>query len=495
MARFGLIGASYTSQSRTADAEACINWYVENMESQNAKSSLVLYPTPGESLFVTLPNYPTRGMFTIDGRFFAIGGPNFYEVSSAGIINSYGPIQNDGSFCSMTAGPSQILFATVGQLWVFNLQTNTLTAVNMANLAGNVSQVKFSDGFFIALIANSNTFQVSALEDATSWSLGNLAQVSTYPDNVVGMEFLYRELVLLGNKQSQWYYNSGALFPYSPISSGFMEQGLAATFGMAKADNSLFWIGMDERGQAVAWRANGYTPVRISTYAIEFAWQGYAKVSDAVSYAYQDQGHTFWVIYFPAANKTWCYDAATQLWHERSWFNATLGRDQAHRSWCHAFCFGMHLVGDPLSGAIYQLSVNTLTDFGGTIKRVRRCGHISNEQQWIFHHKIQLDLEVGLGPQPPLLDGFGNPRGPEIRLRWSDDAGKTWSNYQILDCGQAGQFLTRVIARRLGRSRDRIYEISATDAIPWRVIDGYLEAEPGFEVPKERISSQLRKVS
>src|ERR1700685_3758095 len=113
---------------------------------------------------------------------------------------------------------------------------------------------------------------------------------------------------------------------------------------MQDRPSHLFWLGQDSRGAAIAWRANGYTPVRISTHATEFAWQSYSKVSDAISYSYQDQGHTFWHLFFPSANKSWRYDAATGLWHEVAYLNG--GTSIAHLSQCYCFAFGKHLVGD-----------------------------------------------------------------------------------------------------------------------------------------------------
>ena len=97
----------------------------------------------------------------------------------------------------------------------------------------------------------------------------------------------------------------------------------------------------------------------------------------------------------------------------------------------------------------------------------------------MFHHQLQVDLEAGLGPTPPLLDGGGAARDPQIGLRWSDDGGHVWSNTHLADAGQVGEYRDRAIWRRLGRSRDRIYEISVSDPIPWRIIDAFLEISPG----------------
>lgn len=507
MARFGLVGPSYTSQSINADSEQTMNFYVEAIEGQG-KTAATLYPTPGTVVFCTLvttDGLPAsiRGIISINGRTFAVCGTNFYEILSNGTTIIRGTVLNNSKQVSMAAGLTQLLIASSGSLYVFTYASNAFVQVNASNLLGVMTQVVWLDGFFVALLDNSSKFQVSALEDATSWDLTQVAEVSVFPDNVLGMKVLHREIWMMGVKASTVYYDSGNIFPFDVNSSaGVIEMGIAAPLSQVILDNTIFWLGNDERGFGIVWRASAYTPARVSNHAIEFAMQGYSTISDAVGYGYQDQGHSFYVLYFPTANHTWVYDVATGLWHERGFWNARAGVFTAHRSQCHTSNFGKHLVGDWESGNIYQMAIPVVsgsawafaTDFGNPIKRVRRSPHISNEQTRMFHHQLQIDLESGLGPMPPLKDGFGNTRGPILSVRFSDDGGHTWSNQQDLDCGQAGEYRKRVILWRLGISRDRVYEISGADPVPYRIVDGYVLASTGFDV-QERITTQARKVS
>ena len=192
------------------------------------------------------------------------------------------------------------------------------------------------------------------------------------------------------------------------------------------------------------------------------------------------------------------YDAATGLWHERTYLQQ--GNEVAHRAISHCFFNGMHLVGDRLSGMVYQMESPQFSngawlyadDNGVPIKRVRRAPHISSEQEWIYHYQMQIDAETGLGPLPP-LPGPSGPRDPKLMLRWSDDGGHTWSQERTMPLGKIGEYKTRAIYRRMGRSRDRVCEISCSDPIPIRVIDSYLDASPGFQKPTERLVAQLRK--
>lgn len=350
----------------------------------------------------------------------------------------------------------------------------------------------YIDGFFIVLQDESQVIQVSQPLDASAWDPTQFTQVSVFTDNVQSMVASYRQLWLQGSRQSQVYYNSGNVFPFDPVPGGFIEQGSGARFANAIVDNTMMWIGHDSRGSAMAWRANGYTPQRISTHAIEAEWQGYSRIDDAIGYSWQYLGHAFWRVYFPTAAKTWEYDAATNSWHEVESWNEITNSYGPHRSQCHVFAFGTHLVGDWLTGNIYKMDQAQLGENFNVIRRTRISPYVFREMEWIFHRRITIDVEVGLGPTPPLVDGNGNPRQPQLSLSWSDDQAKTFSNENILDCGFAGEFRKRVYLTQLGRSRGRVYRVIMSDPIPWRIADAYLDADPGFK-PGERFSTSLGK--
>ena len=497
MARFGFVGGSYSLQDIAADCQSAINLFPQSDESGFGKSAIIQLPTPGTRAFATAPSSGAgRGTFTFNGRTFAVSGTILYEALSSGSTASLGSLSSDGMPVSWAANPTQLIIASGGIVYCLVLATNALSVVTA--LSGiDIIQIGYSDGFFLALVRNGIGFYISAPEDGTTWDLGNFSDVSVYAENVLAMIIDHREPWFFGSKRSQPYYNSGAAnTPYVPISGGFVEEGIIAPFSVTQIDNSIFWLGGSaDRGAGIAWRANGYTPTRVSNHAIEFAIQSYAVISDAVAYSYQDQGHAFYVLCFPTANVTWVYDVATQQWHQRA---SGAQAQNAHTSMAHTYNFGKHLVCNAVTGDLNELSNTVYTDVGEQIiYRVRRAPHVSTEQQWIFHSQLQVDVEVGLGPIPPLTNPDGSPRGPRMNLRWSDDGGKTWSNYYPKDCGQSGQYKKRVLWRRLGKSRDRVFEVSMSDPIPWRIVDAYLLAsgEATSFKPQERLVKTLGKIA
>ena len=90
-------------------------------------------------------------------------------------------------------------------------------------------------------------------------------------------------------------------------------------------------------------------------------------------------------------------------------------------------------------------------------------------------------------PNPPFY------RDPQLSLRISRDGSKTFGVEYLLNCGQIGEYRARAILRRLGQARDFVFDIVATDAIPWRIIDGYVEGT-GFQQPMQRLQKQMAQV-
>jgi hypothetical protein len=433
-------------QAVTADAQKCLNLYPEVNESGDGRSKMILLNTPGLFSLAQVSVQP-RGEYEFNGRLFVVGGTSLYEVLlvspggwngntfvpatvTTNILNPSLPLANDGLIASMAANENQLLISSGGSVYIYylNAMNDSVTglpvtagtfaqvpASNFTLSTGNapVKQIAFCDSYFLALIANSQAIQISNVLDGFNWIPGGAIVagvytggvssqivVSVFPENIVGMIVDHREVWIGGSKKTVVYYASGGPDIFDVQSGGFIEQGRCATFAASQLDNSIMWIHQSERGDRMAWRMNGYTPTRISTHATEFAWKKYAKVSDAVSYSYEDNGHSFWVTLFPSANgglgATWVYDTATGLWHERDALNTVSGASMGHPSWVHAYWQGLHIVGDWRSSNLYQMSTNFYDNAGTPIVRKRRAPHLSTELETTKHSRFELDIETGL---------------------------------------------------------------------------------------------------
>jgi hypothetical protein len=470
-----MIGASYTAKSNAVADEETINFYPETIESAGAQTQRSFFGTPGLAVFCTFPAGPVRGSYDTGTRSFAASADTLYEVFADGTFTARMPNALDtfGGKVSIAGSNIELLVVAGQRAWCYTLASNTFVEVTNL-LAGAPIQVRYSDGYFIVIFANSNKFQISGILDGATWPEIQVNAVSVFAENIVSIIVSHRELWVFGKLHAQPYQDTGTDEIFDVIPGALIEMGCGASFGIDLADNTIFWISQDTRGARQAWRANGYTPLRISTHAVETYLSALPDISNLVSYAYQDAGHLFWMLYIPGTDCTWCYDVAERLWHKRGQWHQDTATYGPHRSWGHIYAFGKHLVGDWQSGNLWDMSLAHLDDNGATIRRLRRSPTVVNEMKWLYHSEFVADFATGLGPQPPFLDGNGNPRAPQAMLRWSNDRGSTWSNEYMASLGYAGQYATRVIWRRLGRSRYRVYELSISDPIPVALVDCYL---------------------
>jgi hypothetical protein len=233
----------------------------------------------------------------------------------------------------------------------------------------------------------------------------------------------------------------------------YIEHGCAAKHSVAKIDLALFWLGKDLQGQGIVFAGRNYAAERISTHALEQEFLTYSRIDDAIGFSYLQGGHAFYVLTFPTANKTWCFDTATGAWAQRAYLEAD-GSLSRHRMNCHSFNGGRNLVGDWQTGKVYELDPNAYTDDGNTMLYLRSFPHISGaDGNRVLFRQFVADMEVGNG----LPD---DSAAPEVRLRWSDDRGRSWGNAVANTLGKAGEYLTSIQWQRLGYARDRVFELS-----------------------------------
>ena len=378
---------------------------------------------------------------------------------------------------------------STGNYVINNSQTvtsRTMYALNFSELPSSDgaftggSSVDTVDNYFVYNRPDTQQFASSDLLSPITYGLA-FASKFTGPDDLVSLIVDHGQIYLLGEKTSEVWADTGTFpFPFQRIPGASSQHGIAAKFSMARFGNSFAYVSRNDRGQAVIVQMNGYFPQRISTHAVENTLVN-QNISDAVAYTYQLEGHECYVVSFPTLNLTWVYDGSTQMWHK--WLYCDNQNNyQRHRSNCSAFFQGSVLVGDWENGQIYRLDPDNYTDNGQNIRRVRRCPHLVTDFQRQYFEELQIQFQPGVGLQGietlPLGD---NDIGinPQAMLRWSNDGGSTWSNEHWSGIGKVGKYQNRIIWRRLGWARDRIYEVVVTDPVKAVIVSANLKASVG----------------
>lgn len=465
--RIPFLGGSGKKRSVTVNASRTVNLYpVVDPES---KSPVALYGTPGLTRLADTTAGDGRGIYEASGRLFVVVGATFYEIDANGTATNRGTLESTSGAVSMADNGLHVVCVDGSNGYKFTLATNAFETIADVDFPG-ASRISFVDGYFLLNEPNTGRFWITSLYGSDVDAL-DFATAEGAPDNLVSLIVDHREVWLFGDESTEVWYNAGGSdFPFTRLDGAYIETGCAAAQSVAKMDNAVFWLSQDKRGRGHVMRAQGYQPQIISTRAVEHAIHGYETVSDARAYTYQQEGHAFYVLTFPTADKTWVYDASQNEWHERSYWDA---QERRHRGACYAFCFGRHLVLDHSNGRVYELDLDAYSDDGDEIRAVRRTQHQSAEGRRIFWHELQIDIESGVG----VPSGQGSD--PQIMLRWSNDGGKTWSNEHWRDMGRIGEYKRRAIWNRLGQSRDRVYEVVISDPVKRVIVDAWAEAEAG----------------
>lgn len=507
-----ILGSAYVARSINAADNRMMNLFPE-IVPEGGKEPAFLNRAPGLRNLATVGVGPVRGLWTFGDYGYVVSGGQLYRVDSSYAVTTLGTVSGTGPV-SMADNGTQLFVACNGPSYIYNSSTGAFSAITDPDFPGAVT-VGYLDGYFVFNQPNSQKIWVTALLDGTSIDPLDFASAEGSPDGVVSILSNFREIWVFGTSSVEVWYDSGGVdFPLQRIQGAYNELGCAAAFSVAKMDNGIFWLGKDARGQGIVYRADGYIGKRISTHAIEWQIQQYGDVSDAIAYTYQQDGHSFYVLTFPNASKTWVYDASTQAWHERGAWDQATASFKRHRSNCQMFFGTDVVVGDYVSGELYAFDLDVYDDAGDTQKWLRSWRALptgQNDLKRTTHHSLQLDCESGIG----YIDGLPSanaqsliiydrfesailtrqdetilarqgtpvPAGidPQVMLRWSDDGGHTWSNEHWRSMGEVGQYGRRVIWRRLGMTlklRDRVYELSGTDPVKIAIMGAELIESP-----------------
>lgn len=397
-----------------------------------------------------------------------------------------------GNTGTYTVNNAQYIASSTFYLLNFTVIPSTDGAFSGANT------VDIVDNYFVYNRPNSQQFGASNVLSSLSNNL-SFSSKDGSPDNLVSLIVDHREVYLLGEKSSEVWVDTGAFpFPLQRIPGTSTQHGIAAQFSMARLGNSFAYVSRNERGQGQVVMMNGYIPQRISTHAVENSIAN-EYIDDAVAWTMQLEGHEWYAVTFPSIDITWVYDTTTAMWHKWLWVDST-NVYHRHRGNCAALFQGLNIVGDWQNGNLYFVDNTNYTDNGNEIRRLRRCPHLTTDLQRQYFDELQIQFQPGVGlsglSQGYLTSAIAGVAkaglaiagtsgtatsnvNPRAMLRWSNDGGSTWSNEHWAGIGVQGKYKNRVIWRRLGYARDRIFEVVVTDPVKAVIISANLKASLG----------------
>jgi len=497
--------ASYQLADLRAGSKRLIGCYPEpsqqtQPDDEEDQQPASLRRWPGISTFTPsgLVN-PLRGMWEMAGIVYAVVGFDLYTVSALGaftlVPGSASNIIGTG-FVRMTDNGACLVVLVPGTDTCYTYTPfsggggfQQLTSTFFLALGGAID-VWYVDTY-IVFLANNNgglgsyTFfnddgrQVSGNGQITFTTAASFnRQFGTDP--FYGMCVDHREIVIFGSRSTEGFVNTGnpTGSPFSAASDTFMTYGVhpQGAFSISLQDNSVMWVAND----LTVRRRNGQTPVRISTAGVEAVLSNanksgllagmYSLASPAGGPTWN--GHPFWILTIPLAERTLVYDCVTQQWFDL--VSVLNGQEVQYRGLCYFNAFGKQLIGDSESGTIGYLDDTVQTEFGNPNAPVV-CAFTTqplynkNNRQNV--RRVECVCTAGAGPTPGVA--------PRISVLTSVNWGQTYdiSGDDSQTLGVPGDTDNRAIWWNLGQYSSLVLQFRVTDPSPTFTVDVTAEVE------------------
>lgn len=487
---FGFVGQAYTAPDPNQNRQRAVNWYCEYSQDDKSKTPVALLGAPGKNEIldfsittdmIAIPDSGgVRGVWVLPG-----GTEALWVVGKAVILTQMtvpatqtsiaqfakyfvGNLNtNSGPVCIRDNGPGGFAVIVDGAYgYLYDINNGGLTEITDPAFEP-ASRVAFIDGWWIFNVVGTQRFFTNAPTPYTTTFSGSFfALKDSSSDNLVTLMENNRELWLVGERTSEvWYNAGGANFSFSRIPGVAPQIGCSAAQSIARLGSSLVWLGQSERGQNIVIKTEQYSYVDISSRAVEAALGSYPLVSDAIGFTYEEDGHLFYMLTLPTADKTWVYDhtaseaAGTPQWHERASFNPSTGALHRDKASCFANYQNIRMVGDFQAQKGYQMSRQFYTDGADPLVAIRRTPYVwsKEDRRRMFFGSLQIDFAAGVGLSA------GNGSNPHLMLRSSRDGGANFGTEFQIPVGKTGEYLNRAIKRRLGVSRNYVAEVRYTE--------------------------------
>lgn len=420
---------------RQVSSQRLVNMFPE--QTISAEEPVLLRSCPGRTLLEAGDGKTVRAMLaTSDTVYFARGG-NLYSFNGA-TSTLLGGIADDAN-TTMAFNGTEVGVVANGNYYLWDGST---VAQIMGTAFTKFGSIDYMDGFFLLTELDGQRQQISGLFDGSTLGALDFASAEYRPDNLVLGFVDHSEWWLFGETTVEVWANLGlADFPFERVPGAQMERGCLQPNTVAKLDNTVFWVGEDK----IAYRADQYTPRRISNHHVEAAIRSATSLS---AFIYEYEGHKFYALRFPD-RPAWVYDAATNVWHER----ASGVEFDAWNVTAAAQLGGIWYAGD--TGGNISKFDRVFQENGSVLLRTAQ-----SENLWLAGNRfnvnsVNVDVKVGTGGT--------------AMFSYSNDQGQTWGLEQFMSVGAVGDFSRHFSFYNLGRTRDFAARLRMSDNVDFSI--------------------------
>lgn len=491
--KIDLLGGSYKDKYVQLNSQRTINWYINSSFSEQTeaadtttgasreqgKERRSLRPLPALTLFASIAGTCGRGAFAINGRGFVVIDNLFYEVYNDSTTTLRGTLSASptGSTRKVWMGANnenQIMLADNTAGYIFNTSTNVFTQITDADFPG-AETLTDQDGYFI--VAKDGRVYWSDVLAGLSWTGVNTYTPSYKADKVKAVVSLQESLYNFGESTLEVYFNNGTTFARMNRTS--MQYGVVGVATIQVIANTILFVSRYDNGQPQVVQISPNNELTtISEPSIAYQLGKIKNLEDMYAWSFSSpDGHIFYVLTVPGADRTFVYDLTNKEWFEWQTFNG-IQYDGTHiYGKCFAnhqmFLGGSHFVTSNKDGNIYKLDFDAFTDNGNTIIRQRDTQIYHQEYKSITVHELEIDMNSGSG----LLSGQGSE--PRLMLQISKNGGKTFGQERMVRLSKHGDYDYRCKVRMLGAARNWVIRLKLSDPIDMSIIGARVRGSVG----------------
>lgn len=392
-----IVGGFYTDDSLPWSCQDTVNWLPTRAEVGGTLTPWKLETCPGlrESLWLGDGSAPIRGMHDLEGQLCFVSGQTLYRLRTDGAVDALGLIPGVGRV-SMTHNQFKTGYQLLvengqgGGGYVYSTSDSTFTKITDEGYPGSISS-DYLDQYMLGVEPQGRFWFHSNLADATDYNTLDRYEAEAAPDRIVGLASNASEVVVFGQRTTEFYFNSGAATGTFQNRRSSITRGCASRHTIQKLDNSVFWLGDD----GIVYRLDGYSARRISTQALEKAIAG-LNWSEAVSYVWEDRGYKVYYLTFPDG-QTFGNDVVTGLWTRRQSFGLDRWR-LSHVVRCNGQWYG----GDFQSGRLWLVDWDYYLEGQAAMVRRHVTGVLHDNQSQMIIPNAELIIGTGTEPTVPL---------------------------------------------------------------------------------------------
>lgn len=411
-----IVGGWYTDDALPWAQQDCCNYIPVVAEMPGTLSPIKAVDAPGLKPFVEIgtgggesPFVPVggvRGMRDVEGKLMVVAGTRLYQITNNLVAIPYGTIPGSGpvTMSHNQAGiANELLIGNGSAGYVFNTATLAFNRITDPAFPGSKAS-DYLDSYLLGVEPLGRFWYHSDLANAESYNSLDRYESETAPDRIVTLKVSNEEAVVFNQGTTDFFVNTGAATGTFQSKGVSCNVGCAGTNAVVKLDNTLMWL--DNYG--VFQRLDGYTPVPISTRAIEKAVAGYKdRWAGVVATTYQDAGRKIAYWTFPNG-LTFGYDVTTRLWHRLQSYGRTNFRAPQIVYWNKKW-----IAGDAQTGRLYELDWDYMLDVDQPHVRRLKTAPLHGEGTKIQLHAAKIVFDTG-GPVTVPVPFPIQPPTPEI---------------------------------------------------------------------------------